>query len=145
MRQWEEGNHHFIIRSKAGSYLSYKGKSQRSSQIAEQLDFKYERQVSYKGRLAHQYIASANVVLTRPAKPKAVNPNTGKRVTPIKGEPTSLVLVVSRIYDNKDKLLATWYLLTNLQGDEVPAGAVSQWYYWRWQIESYFKLLKSAG
>ena len=145
MRQWEEGNHHFIIRSKAGSYLSYKGKSQRSSQIAEQLDFKYERQVSYKGRLAHQYIASANVVLTRPAKPKAVDPNTGKRVTPIKGEPTSLVLVVSRIYDNKDKLLATWYLLTNLQGDEVPAAEVSQWYYWRWQIESYFKLLKSAG
>lgn len=110
--------------------------------IADQLDFKYERQVTYRGRLAHQYMASADVVLTCPAKPKAINPKTGKRVSPIKSKPTSLLLIVSRIYDKQDKLLVTWYLLTNMQDDEVHAGDMSQWYYWRWQIESYFKLLK---
>jgi hypothetical protein len=35
-------------------------------------------------------------------------------------------------------------LLTNL-GQEVSAEMIAEWYYWRWIIESYFKLCKSAG
>ena len=27
----------------------------------------------------------------------------------------------------------------------VAAQTIAQWYYWRWRIENYFKLLKSAG
>ena len=27
----------------------------------------------------------------------------------------------------------------------VSAGQLAQWYYWRWRIESFFKLLKGAG
>jgi hypothetical protein len=34
-------------------------------------------------------------------------------------------------------------LLTNVW--DVPASQIALWYYWRWKIESYFKLLKSAG
>jgi hypothetical protein len=37
-----------------------------------------------------------------------------------------------------------WLLLTNL-GAEVEASVIAEWYYWRWLIESYFKLCKSAG
>lgn len=29
--------------------------------------------------------------------------------------------------------------------DAVDAATVALWYYWRWRIESFFKLLKSAG
>ncbi len=145
MRQWDDNNHKFITRVKAGSFLNYDGKSQRCRQIAEQLRFNYQRQVNYKGKPAKQYIASAKVVLTRNAKPKAFDPDTGKRVPTIKGKPLPLVLVVSHIYDNQDKLLTTWYLLTNVQDTKVSGADISQWYYWRWQIESYFKLLKSAG
>jgi hypothetical protein len=35
-------------------------------------------------------------------------------------------------------------LLTNLP-DSVTAATVALWYYWRWRIESYHKLLKGAG
>ena len=41
-------------------------------------------------------------------------------------------------------MLATWRLLTNLPAD-VDDSTVALWYYWRWSIEKYFKLLKSAG
>ena len=27
----------------------------------------------------------------------------------------------------------------------MPDTQIAQWYYWRWKIESFFKLLKSAG
>src|SRR5262249_29563706 len=41
-------------------------------------------------------------------------------------------------------LLAQWLLLTNVPAD-VSAARVALWYYWRWRIETYFKLLKGAG
>lgn len=46
--------------------------------------------------------------------------------------------------DESDRLLASWLLLSNLPAS-VPAETVALWYYWRWRIESYHKLLKGAG
>ncbi|MEZ5477737.1 MAG: hypothetical protein R3E95_09720 [Thiolinea sp.] len=40
-------------------------------------------------------------------------------------------------------MLAEWFLLTNVAA--VDAATVALWYYWRWRIESFFKLMKSAG
>jgi hypothetical protein len=42
------------------------------------------------------------------------------------------------------ELLAQWLLLTNTPA-AVSAERVALWYYWRWLIETYFKLLKGAG
>jgi hypothetical protein len=56
-----------------------------------------------------------------------------------------LRLVVSEVRDERTgKVLATWLLLTNLPR-ELDAATVALWYYWRWRIESYHKLLKGAG
>ena len=44
--------------------------------------------------------------------------------------------------DTQGKVLAWWYLLTNASVDK---GTIALWYYWRWSIESFFKLLKTAG
>ena len=41
--------------------------------------------------------------------------------------------------------MAQWTLLTNVSIKRVDADQVARWYYWRWRIESYFKLLKSHG
>lgn len=45
-------------------------------------------------------------------------------------------------------MLSEWWLWTNLP-EVGPAGVstaqIAEWYYWRWKIESFFKLLKSAG
>lgn len=52
-------------------------------------------------------------------------------------------LVLSRVVDEAGKELASWYLLSNVT--EVSAREIAQWYCWRWNIESWFKLLKSDG
>jgi hypothetical protein len=52
--------------------------------------------------------------------------------------------VFAEVCDASGHSLATWRLLTNLPVD-VDDGTVALWYYWRWTIEKYFKLLKSAG
>ena len=46
--------------------------------------------------------------------------------------------------DATGKTLAVWYSLTNVPA-AVPAATVALWYYWRWRVESLFKLLKSHG
>jgi len=46
-------------------------------------------------------------------------------------------------YGQKNNILSTWLLITNVQDEK--AETIALWYYWRWKIESWFKLLKGAG
>ena len=110
--------------------------------LAERLTYQRAGDVLYKGRPASQSVAEVRVVITRKAKP--AQKVDGKRVAPIAGKPLALRLVVSRIHDAQGKLLAQWLLLTNAP-DAVDAQTIARWYYYRWQIESMFKLLKGAG
>jgi hypothetical protein len=55
-----------------------------------------------------------------------------------------LRLVLTRVVDEKQQVQAEWLLLTNVTGSYDTA-TIAQWYTWRWFIESYHKLLKSAG
>jgi hypothetical protein len=48
------------------------------------------------------------------------------------------------VCDTSGPTLAVWHLLTNLPA-EVDTATAALWYYWRWRIESRFKLLKGAG
>jgi hypothetical protein len=41
-------------------------------------------------------------------------------------------------------VVAHWYLLSNVAA-QVDDAQLALWYYWRWEIESFFKLLKAAG
>ena len=47
--------------------------------------------------------------------------------------------------DKDDNVLAQWLLVTNILNESVTAEMLATWYYYRWKIESYFKLLKSSG
>jgi hypothetical protein len=88
-------------------------------------------------------VAEAEVVLDRPAWRK--RRRRGRVVNHrVPGPAITLRLVVSRLCDTAGRTLAVWYLLTNLPA-EVGSATVALWYYWRWRIESLFKLLKSAG
>jgi len=42
------------------------------------------------------------------------------------------------------ELLSTWYVLSNVPLD-VTGSQIALWYYYRWDIESYFKLMKNGG
>jgi hypothetical protein len=94
------------------------------------------RTVQYKGKTAYQTIAECEVVVTRPAQPK-------RQTALIKGEPFNARLLVSRILDAHQHGLAQWYLLSNVPN--VPPDTLALWYYWRWQIECFFKRLKQQG
>ena len=52
--------------------------------------------------------------------------------------------VAPGVLDAAGQSLAEWYLLTNVP-DDVPSVTIADWYHWRWNIESYHKLLKSGG
>jgi hypothetical protein len=102
--------------------------------------FRFARPVEYHGRKASQYVAELAVRLLRPAYQ---NRQGKRRVVP--GEPLPLRLIVSEVRDEQsDAPLATWFLWTNVE-PTIPAATIALWYYWRWRIETFFKLLKSAG
>lgn len=88
-------------------------------------------------------MAAAPVVLKQPAR--LYRQRQGKLVQRnIPGRPLELRLVVAQVRDKQGKILATWRLWTNLPA-QVDRATCARWYYWRWRIESFFKLLKRAG
>ena len=105
----------------------------------EQNAFQYTRDVCYKGRAAQQWLVEAPVRLTRSGQLQ----RAGKK-TWIHGPPLDLRLIIAEVRTPAGEVLAVWYLLTNVPSD-VDARTLGLWYYWRWRVESYFKLLKSAG
>jgi hypothetical protein len=141
-REWSAQGSQFLVRAKDDPQVCFEGMPMKPKKLAERLSYQSAGDVLYHGRTAHQTIAQAKVLIKRTAKPKrAVD---GKRVAPVAGKPIALRLVVSRICDAQGQVLAQWLLLTNVS-DEVDAVTIARWYYYRWQIESMFKLLKSAG
>lgn len=94
----------------------------------------------YRGRKARLFVAEAAVVLDRPAKRKV-----GGRSVEVPGRPLELRVVMTEVRDADGAVLARWWLLTNAPAEWGASADVARWYYYRWRIESAFKLLKSAG
>jgi hypothetical protein len=105
-----------------------------------QLLFEQGGDALYHGKSVIQEVAQAEVVLHRPHKIYV----DGKQKE-IRGEPLPMRLVMTRLLDEDGYIVAQWTLLTNLLNDEVSSYQIALWYYWRWLIETYFKLLKSHG
>jgi hypothetical protein len=147
MRQWAKRKRLFLVRSDYNRVVRHEGEEHNLRRLAQLLarrgEFRSIRDVWYHGRRASQEVAETTVVLDRPAYQRRPKYSQKPRVV-LRGQPLSLRLVVSRVFDEKRRLLAEWYLLTNVP-ESVDDSMVALWYYWRWQIESYFKLLKSAG
>ena len=141
MRDWAQAGYRFLVRVKAPNTLTFQGENKSTQAIAEEMNYRDYKTIDYKGRYALLKVAESNITLTRKAKPK-VNDSSGKRLKPQTGEPLELRLICTRIEDKEGRLLASWYLLSNTQ---LSAEVLAQYYHYRWQIESYFKLLKSAG
>jgi hypothetical protein len=143
-RQWSAAGHFFLVRAD-DRLVEHDGSEKRCSAIQAELRqqnlFKFSREVLYHGRKARQFVAEAAVVLKRAAQRN--RPGVGDRRR-IPGPPLALRLIVSEVRDLAGKLLATWFLLTNVAA-KVIAEQIALWYYWRWNIETFFKLLKSAG
>jgi hypothetical protein len=152
-RAWARAGRRFVVRADDGRKVLHDGREQKLGEVADALRatgaFAEAREVEFRGKPAKQFVAETQVVLHRPARTHRVEKSTGKaRHRNVAGRPLALRLVVSEVRDDRGKVLARWLLLTNLpQGgdDAVPAATIALWYYWRWRIESYHKLLKGAG
>jgi len=143
LRQWHQQGSDWLVRVKAGSHVRCGDTTLPLSAVAEQLTFDKTRQVLCKDQPCTQWIAGTTVVLARKAQPKRVDA-TGKREKRVAGEALEVRLVVSKILNADGDLVAQWYLLSNV-GAHVEDAQLALWYYFRWQIETFFKLLKGAG
>ena len=145
-REWiKQPGRYFLVRADAERIVEHEGQKRSFSAILQRLReqgaFRQTRDVLYHGTLARQGVAEIEVVLTQPARPQR---RDGRPRRAIPGPPVPLRLVISEVRDALGKVLAVWFLLTNVPST-VDAETIALWYYWRWRIESYFKLMKSAG
>lgn len=135
----------FVIRANDTRRVRHKGESHLLAEVEVTLAkrFRRSREISYHGRPAWQYVAQTAVVLDQPARIyRQRNGKLEQRVIP--GPPISLRLVIAQVRDKEGAVLATWRLWNNLPA-EVTAPTIALWYYWRWRIESFHKLIKRAG
>ncbi len=142
MRRWHAGNHLFLVRAD-DRRVKFRDKSRLLSEIVQVLQsekvFELKGDVSIRGQTGQQWIAETEIILDGPAWGTTPDGKTCR----VLGPPLRLRFVVVHVLDAEGGLLAQWLLLTNV-GD-VSALQIAVWYYWRWRIESFHKLLKSAG
>ena len=150
-RAWHAGGHHFLVRGHDHRIVTWEGRTLSRRKVGEELQkrdqFQQSGEALYQGRAAQLWVAEAEVVLAQPARtmvPCRKGAKKKKQVQ-IPGPPLTLRLIVVQVRDEKGRPLATWYLLTNAPATLLAAGQLARCYYWRWRIESYFKLLKSHG
>jgi hypothetical protein len=144
-RAWHAARHLFLVRADTERIARWQGQERRLPEIARALcdAGKFQdihRPIRFQGKTpARLVVAETAVVLDRPAKRK----QNGKKVA-IPGVALELRLVICRVVEAQGNVLAQWLLLTNVAACH-DAATITLWYYWRWRIESYHKLLKSAG
>lgn len=145
-RHWSVAGHLFLVRADARNTVEHDGETRSLRDVGKTLgpQLRLAREVEYHGKAAQQFVAETTVTIVRQAQLQRQNEDGKKTRTYLSGPPLTLRLIVSEIRDEKGNVLATWYLLTNAPCCAI-AEVVALWYYWRWRIESYFKLLKGAG
>jgi hypothetical protein len=150
-RDWAAAGHTFLVRADDTRQVRQDGRETNlltlAQGMARQGHLRPTREVRCHGEKAWQFVGETWVVLTRPARTHRVT-GRGKqrkaRHVNIPGPALPLRLIVSEVRDQTGRVLARWLLLSNVPA-EVPAATLALWYYWRWEIESYHKLLKGAG
>lgn len=142
-RRWDAAGHKFLVRAD-DRRVKWGKQSCLLSEIRDRLQrqkqFRKVGAATYHGRQENLWVAETEVVLYRPAKK-----NVGGRKFERKGRPLPLRLVVVQIRNAKGKVLAAWLLLSNVPPEWATTEHLARCYYWRWRIESFFKLLKSHG
>ena len=142
-RRWDADGHKFLIRAD-DRRVRWRSVSCTLSEIRAKLRqkqrFRPAGPADYHGRKAALWIAETEAVLDRPAKKNVA----GKKFQRA-GRPLELRLVVVEVRDAEGKVLAHWLLLSNVPPEWATSAHLAHGYYWRWRIESFFKLLKSHG
>jgi len=142
-RRWDAAGHQVLVRAD-DRRVQWHGTSCLLSGIRRTLRrrriFRPVGEADYQGRPARLWVAETDVVLHRPAKK-----NVGGVKFARPGRPLGLRFLVVQVRDEQGRVLAEWMLLSNVPLDWASTALLAYCYYWRWRIESFFKLLKSHG
>jgi hypothetical protein len=142
-REWDAAGHRVLIRANDRWVKSGERRVKLSALRTELLQQGAYRDVGpalYHGRKARLQVAETSVILYRAAR-KSIK----KKRFIVPGPPLTMRLILTRVVDEQGRLLAEWYLLSNVPAEWADAALLARCYYWRWRIETYFKLLKSHG
>lgn len=142
-RQWIKAKQFFLVRGddrrvswRGGRFLL----SEISASLRSSRAFRFVQTVAFHRTTAQLWVAETNVTLYRPAK-KSVKGRKFERA----GQPITLRYIVVQLRDVDRQVVAEWKLLSNVPAAWAAADKLAFCYYWRWRIESLFKLLKSHG
>lgn len=140
-RQWDALGECFLVRAGEHQRVVWQGRTRLLREVAAQVQLHAGQAVEIAANVMGQLlVGETEIVIDRAAFPRT---RRGKRRW-IKGKPLGLRLLVCQVRLPDEAVIAQWCLLSNLPG-EVCGAQLAEWYYWRWKIESYFKLLKSHG
>ncbi|MFW1946253.1 transposase, partial [Acinetobacter guillouiae] len=140
LRLLNQQEHLFLIRGKEGNRVEYQGEDVKLREVSDQIPTTQTHTIQYKGNCEQLYVGETQISITRNARPMQKD-ETGKRVPPQKGKSLTVRLIVVEVKNKQGKSLSRWSLLSNVSS-EIPSIELATWYYWRWKIENYFKLLK---
>lgn len=155
-RAWHAAGHRFVVRADRERRVLDDDRECKLGDVAARLDGSFAEGLDAAGRpevvttragTGRVRVAETRVILHRPARHYTGEKAAGgpKKQVEVPGPPLRLRLVVTRVVDDAGTVLAQWWLLTNVAAKDADAATIGRWYAWRWGIESYHKLLKSAG
>jgi len=142
-RRWDAAGHKFLVRADDRRVLWGEKRCLLNAirtQLRRRRQFVAAGAAAYHGRPATLWIAETEVILDRPAKKKV----QGKSVER-PGRALPLRFIAVQLRNEAGQVLAEWMLLSNAPREWATTEHLARCYYWRWRIESFFKLLKSHG
>lgn len=111
--------------------------------LSNQLEHKLIKKIKYKNQTMTLHGCEVDIEVKR--QQSIDRKIDGERVQKrIDGEPVKARFISVKLVDKNNKEISRWLLLSNVEED-VSLDTLVTWYYYRWNIESYFKLLKSSG
>jgi hypothetical protein len=145
MRYYSAHQYSYLIRANDRFKVHCKGEDISQIDLARHMEpGEYVQQISYQNKTVDIYVNEVDIQLTRDAYQRTKREDGSFTRKRVKGEAIPARFVVERLISKQGETVATWLLLSNLP-THVTAQKIALWYYWRWKIESYFKLLKSSG
>jgi len=152
MRGLDEDKQLFVLRGKNNSKVDYYDKesnttiSIKQGDLADKLSLgKKVKSIKYRKKSVTIFANECDISISRDATKMITNSDGKKKLQRTKGKTLKLRFVVERLVNDKNEVVAVWLLLSNVFDKDIDAASLANWYYYRWKIESYFKLLKSSG
>jgi len=146
LRSYHKDKRLYLVRAKDQSTLIFNNEKMQQKQLAKSMPKgKMVKTIQYEKEDVKIYVNECDVTITRDACKTIIDKETQKRyMKRIPGNAIKTRFVVVKLINDKQDIVATWMLLTNVP-KKVNSKTIATWYYYRWNIETYFKLLKTSG